>query len=394
MYKLSLSILLTVISNVLISQNKLQLNDQQANQFVDIINYIKTTDSIEFPFNSKISIEQEKYYYNKHKNDAVLNDKINNLLEIPIYKALQRNFHAWDGKKQLNNSEAYQYAFWSLPKKDLRITGGITNIWMEYFTKNKQQSALSFIDSLDKRKSEIENNVLQKSWTYLPQQIISKDVFSVYLGFDGNRGSFEDKEGIFIELLYQRLNIIDFELTLAHELHHQYYTKYLAKKFGKKPKPALQWQNTLLLEGTAQLINYESYPDEIKGLYQNEKLLNELFIEFCNTLQKIDSTKNKKQTVDRFWDYYFQDFSVKKFNEYLPNPKNRNDVIGYRPTLHYYLGYTIFHTIYKNKGIDELFKVMLNPENLLTIFNQSREKKCILPEFSKEIIALWEKNFE
>lgn len=391
--------LATLIFIILIGCEKkpeilLKFNTEPAVKFVELIDFIEKESKIKLD-TIKYSKKQVISNYYRNKNNTILNTKIDELLELPVYKLLSEITTAYTDSIDLKGKEAYKFAFLNLPYKGTQMAGGVANSWIEYWQNNYDIKAKDFISELENNSERIKYESISLSKEYLPKNTVENQNVEVVFCFDGNRGSFANENIIYMDILgFTDFNINRFTNVLSHELHHVIYSNWLNSRFNKKTnkeKAISKLQSRIILEGIAQQITFVDYNSQVEELYNNKELIKKLHENFIEVFIEIKNSETPLSTYSEFsskmWDDSY--FLLEKYCK----GEIQDQTIPRRPTYSYYIGYKIYESIEENGGFEELQFVIEHPENLLSEFNRLRTDKDLIPKFPLEVTDLWKNNF-
>ncbi len=333
--------------------------------------------------------------------DKLLDVKIDSLLNQPVYTELTNNISLITKNKKYIGNDAYKYAFKNLNNENFIMSGDINNYWKEWWKKTDKKKLLHFINEVKSNKTDIIKQSTKYINTYLPSKIDTSQHIDVVLCFDGNRGCFTENNMLVMDLLDINNNMNSFIKTFSHELHHIYYRKWLNKQIkfknkNKNQKILIDYQKKLILEGIAQQINFDDslvYTNDIKELYFNKELINELANDWFNHFRKINKSKQPdkyyKELINKIWGNQ----AIDKLNRYYKGNK-MDDALESRPTVFYYIGFHLYYDVYKNGGKEKLDYVISQPKDLLIYYNKLRKDNDFIPIIPKDIIKIWNKSFE
>ncbi len=379
---------------------KININTNQAELFLEVMQKIDST---------KQKLYADKIELNKSESNILRADLISNksfnllidsLLCNPIYDIISKSVKCKVDSSLYNEKEAYRQAFYNIYDKEMEITAGMNETWLNFYYSTLKNETSIIIKEIAGNIYRYERDISVLVQKFLPSRNQNIQPVELFLGFDGNRGSFNDGKIIFMEGIFDGFNNSElFLLTLAHEVHHAVYGNYLEIKYPKlnqlsENNHILKWQLNMVLEGTAQQINYNAYPSEVKELYNNKKLLKELFDEWIKLFREYADADNGKEYYQKFSDYYFNQFALQKLSEYCPDQNIRKKIISRRPSFIYYLSYNLFNTILLKGGTESIIRSIVEPESLLSDYNKYMDNFNNNPQVPEDIVKLWRKNFE
>ena len=256
-------------------------------------------------------------------------------------------------------------------------------------------NAIFFLDSINNNQDYFNKTAIGLCKSFLPSVNFNTDIVVIFC-IDGNRGCFTINNTIVIDLL--DFNTLDFNVfikLLSHELHHVLYSKWLEENYNLNNatknntcKAVLQIQDRIIKEGIAQQINFSIYPAQIKKLYYNKKLINELFNYWMQYMNNI-AENNSPLDYYRKWNQTMWDNSMHLLKKYCVI---KDELIPHRPTVDYYISYNLYKAIYNSNGIDGLKLVINNPELLLEEYNRIWNNELPVPTIPMDIVNLWKIN--
>ena len=365
-----------------------------AKKFIELIDYIESSSNQKLVFN-EFSEQLIASNYVKNKADITLNTKIRDLLALDGYKKLNNDAIAFTDSSVVKGKEAYKLAFLNLPYKRTRMNGDRTYLWIDYWENNHQLEASLFLKRVNENSDSIKQEAIRFGNDYYPSNIVKIDTIQTIFCVDGYRSSFTSGNIIYMELIAKSdLDIGRFTKTLSHELHHINYGNWLLNNYefhSDKKRGIYKLQKGIILEGIAQQINFIDYNKQIKSLYYNAALLQELNNDFIEDILRISMAKTPTETYNKVTTAMWGK-SMALLKKYC---KEEYEVttVPRRPTYKYYISYQLYKVINKN-GNKEAFKYVLeHPESLLTMYNKLRNDTNIIPAYSDEIVELWESNF-
>ena len=147
------------------------------------------------------------------------------------------------------------------------------------------------------------------------------------------------------------------------------------------------YQRIFILEGTAQLLDFDGYKSEVKQMFANEELVLELFDEWVLLMR--DLKGDSPQTAfSAHWENHYEK-GVDRLKRYWPGELESH---AYRPCGLYYLSYHIYISIYESAGFEKLMYVIENPAKLLSVYNELRMDSMLVPRIPDDIVILWQEN--
>ncbi len=234
----------------------------------------------------------------------------------------------------------------------------------------------------------------------LPKHITLPFTTDVIFKLDNNKGSFTTDSQIFMEMIgfaTDDFNIDRFTNVLTHELHHIYYGYWFAnqlpsKNMSDKEEALFNYMRPLIFEGIADQFTYKDYSEEVKLLYNDRLLIEELFTSMTTSVRKIansnESLKIYEEENNKIWDSRM--FYLKK---YLPDGYEES-TFNYAPTLVYYLGYHLYNSILQKGGKARLDFVLENFDCLLEEYNKIYSTDLLIPKIPDDIVKLWKESFK
>lgn len=316
------------------------------------------------------NVEQLQAAYDKNIKDTMRQQLIESLLETRPYSHQYMDYvRTWRRKGQ----DAYRIAFNMIGEYCPRMTAGMPVSWVRYW--NRKKLDLELIRKTTNA-FKVKDSLV---FSYLPKTDLNPNVSAViYYAVDGNRGGYTDGDAIVMDLINSPMkNSEEVENTIAHELFHIYYFDWLDRKITTAPVDSAlrDFQLSFVNEGIAQYLTYPDYPEVIKKLYRNKKLLKELMTDL--EAGRYDGNKYKLQR-SRLW-------------KYAPFAALGN--YEYRPTLTYYLSLNIYQSIEKVGGREMLDYVIANPKELINTYNKLYDKNVMqFDPFSQEFAKKWSDN--
>ena len=372
-------------------------NTKPAKEFIDLMNYLEKKSLSGFD-NKDISPKTKQEAYQKNLKDTLLNNKICKLLGLPTYSVLEEITTVFIDTNKIHGKDAYSLAFLNLPYNVVSMSGGLSDSWVEFWKSKKNEKAKGFINDITSRSKIITEHILNFAGEYLPSDINDPRTIETVFCIDGNRGSFTIDEKIYMDLLdFDNFNPDRFTKILAHEYHHVIYEKWLddynpSRKSSKIKEVVFDFQKGIIMEGLAQQINSDDYSPQIMELYNNKDLIKELQDNWVRALKNIINSNNPFKTFEeeegKMWDN-----SIPLLKKYSTG-KIEEGTYSHRPSTIYYLGYHLYHSILKNGGKKNLDLAITHPDQVLEIYNKTRSKESIMPEFPQDILKLWEDNFK
>ena len=261
------------------NESVLVFNSEPAEKFIELIDYIEKNSNQKL-ISEKFPDQRVLSNYEKNKTDKLLNIKINNLLDLPTYQKLSEITKVNSESFEIKGKNAYKFAFLNLPFNRVQMSGDINSQWIDYWQKKNNLKSINFIEELKINSENIKNKLSKLCNNYYPTNLIKKDTIETVFCLDGNRGNFTSDNIIYMDLItFTDFNIDRFTKVLAHELHHVNYSNWLLdyiKLNSDKQKAIFKLQRGIILEGIAVQITYEDYNYQVKGLYDNTELINEI----------------------------------------------------------------------------------------------------------------------
>lgn len=333
--------------------------------------------------------------------DNVTSNKIDSLLNQPVYTVLTDNVSLTTKNKKYVGKDAYRFALKNLNTEKFRMTSDLYIYWKKWWEQTEQKKLLSFINEININKTDIIKQSSEYVNTYLPSDINTSQHINTFLCLDGNRSSFTVDNMLIMDLFNFKLNINSYTKTFAHELHHIYYRKWLDKRFNidrknESEKVLLEYQKKLILEGIAQQINFDDpldYTIEVKELYFNEELINELSKDWFAHFRNINTSEQPRKDYNKLLYNIWNNGAVEKLERYYKG-NNIEALYERRPVVFYYIGFHLYYDIYKNGGKEKLDYVISHPKELLDYYNKLRKENDFIPFIPKDIIEIWKNNFD
>ncbi|MFH0736771.1 MAG: DUF5700 domain-containing putative Zn-dependent protease [bacterium] len=379
---------------------KININTKQAELFLAVMQKIDSSKQKLYPGKNELSKNESELLREKLISNKTFGVLVDSLINHPVYNSIAKNVKCKIDSNLYEEKEAYRQVFYNLYDKSMRFTADMQVTWINFFHSPLKDTALLIIKKISNNAEMYGKEISALVKDYLPKNFQYEESIELYIGFDGNRGSINDGKIIFMDGVFTGFTNPElFKLTLAHETHHAEYGRYLETKYPKlnhleEINPLLKWQLSIILEGTAQQINFDSYQNEAKELYNNNKLLQELYDEWIKLFRGYSNSINPKEYYEKYNNYYSNEFALKKINEYCPNPVISKKIISRRPSFVYYLGYNLFNTILLKGGTDSLINCVSEPESLLECYNKYMENQNIIPLIPNDMVKLWRVNFE
>lgn len=378
-----------------IDSNIVKINTQQPESLIDLMYYIKSNYG-NYYFKD-INVDSVERYLEMNNKNEILNRKIEYLLTNNVYDYFSEYVQAFNKDKIIKGKDAYMLAFKSLPWITIDMSSGLIERIVEYFSDGNEYYLQIFLNQINEDKKGFQDSTCNLLNNFIPTECVNLKTINIYFGIDGNRGSFADSNYIVMELIgMKKENFQNILFTLAHEMHHIYYGNWLSKKYSdislnSNEKVWLEWQYRIILEGTAQFCNYNTYPQKIKELYGNKELITKLYDLWIKSVNELETSIYPEKYYSKMSKFIYNEFSEQLLKEYSDG--NIKELMPYRPIIDYYISYNIYKTIFDKQGKEGLFNVILNPQSLLKIFNEARNKNSIVPEIPPGIISKWELNF-
>jgi hypothetical protein len=376
--------------------NNVNINTSQPDILINLMYYIRDTYGA-YAFKD-LNVDSISKNIEINKKDKILKEKIENLLSHPVYDYFSNNVRAFDKDKTIFGKDAYRLAFSSLPWLTIDMSSGLIGRITEYFSKGNEEFLLSLIKQINENKKSYRDTIFTLVSNLLPSNCLNNGTVNIYFAIDGNRGSFADSNYIVMELIgLKEENLKKLIFSSAHEMHHICYGNWLSENFSNKPlnpneKEWLEWQYRIIFEGSAQLCNYHMYPEKTKELYYNKELVLELYNYWVKSIDELENSQYPEKEYKKINECMYNELGEQLLKRY--SDKNYKELFPYRPTVDYYLGYHLYKTIYDKQGKEGLYYVLLNPQMLLQIFNETRNEDSIVPEIPSELVNTWKSSLE
>lgn len=372
----------------------INIDTKQAEKFYELMSYLEKKSHNGF---NNLSKNPNKESIVTNFDDKILNNRIDSLTSLPIYKMFGRISNSWVNKKKYSGKKSYKMAFMHLPFECINMTAGMPERWVSFWQNDLDKNIKPLLTYISNNREDFLRKVINRTAIYLPSVANITSKTNIFLCFDGNRGSFQWDDNIVMDLLFfNNFDTAAFTNTLCHELHHRYYIDWLNKNTPLKGKTSKQkvlkaFQISLIEEGVAQQFNFCDKNEQSKALYNNRLLIEELFNKFVTSLRELEAQKNirkwyKKQYHDEF------DYAMALLKKYSPNGYD-TETISNRPSITYYLSYHLYNSIYKSGGYDKLKYVIENPKELLNEYNNIYTSELLIPRISEDIVTIWRENF-
>lgn len=377
------------------NESVLVFNSEPAEKFIELIDYIEKNSNQKL-ISEKFPDQRVLSNYEKNKTDKLLNIKINNLLDLPTYQKLSEITKVNSESFEIKGKNAYKFAFLNLPFNRVQMSGDINSQWIDYWQKKNNLKSINFIEELKINSENIKNKLSKLCNNYYPTNLIKKDTIETVFCLDGNRGNFTSDNIIYMDLItFTDFNIDRFTKVLAHELHHVNYSNWLLdyiKLNSDKQKAIFKLQRGIILEGIAVQITYEDYNYQVKGLYNNKELINELNKSFMEDLFRISESETPFETFEELNSKMWINSNL-LLEKYCKDDLE-NETSSHRPTYLYYISYLLYDTIEKNGRNEEIKFVIEHPETLLEVYNNLWSENDLIPKYPIDIIEIWKNNFK
>ena len=354
------------------SQNKyINIDISATERFYELMNYIENSNGKKLQ-NKQLSIEQISDIFNKNAKDSTRQIMIESLLETRPYS---HNYIEEVKCFDKSGKDAYRIVYNIIGDGITEyITSDMLKKWGNFW--NSKQRKMIDLKSLKNIESTININE-EKFISNLPEKAFNKSKYvTLYFTIDGNRSAYQEDSVIVFDLINNKIDDNQFLESVTHELHHIYYSDWLEKNITSNPfdKDLRDMQFAFIMEGVAQRINFDTYPDRIKKLYSNKELLQEL----------MNDLKTGKFEMNH-------DEEISMLNKYISSPKEKE--YSYRPSILYYLSYNIYRSIEKAGGKEMLEYVVENPKELISTYNKLyNENDMLFEPFSDEFEQMWSGN--
>ncbi len=380
------------------SEISLVFNLKPAERFISVMNYIEQKNPNGYNYKNIMQFDKN-INFQLNKKDIQLNKLIDSLLTLPIYEILSEKMASYIDTFEYNGIEAYRNAFLSLPFDCIKMRGGLSERWIEFWKRDFDSKAIIFISEIDKQKNEIIKKVVKLNLDVLPKKIENNLKIEIVFCLDGNKGSFTTDNKIIIDLInYNYYNNLKISNTIAHELNHILYSKYLDKYILVNNKSLfhkvlLSFQERIILEGVAQQMNFDDYSNQVKLLYFNEKLIIELYNEWINIMREISKSNNPIGYYNKEKNEMWNKRGIDRLKKYCFDEIN-SETLSQRPTIEYYISYHLYNSILLKGSKKKLLYVIENPDCLLQEYNNIYSKSLLIPLIPNDIVDLWRKNLK
>jgi len=341
--------------------------------------------------------------FDKNSQDSTLNVLIENLLNSsPYYLPERLRFvGVWltdDGEATAQGKHAYRIAFTILPDFCVRISGRMSETWIQYWNHEDRNQVDNSIGELKANQKEIIKNAKPGIKALLPDDVDMNAEINIHIITAGNAGDHMFGNDIMMDMiwwvLYESFDISRFTKVLKHEIHHVFYIPWLAERFGNKERnlgERLLWryQESFILEGVASFFDFPLSSPEGKQMFANRELIAELFDEWTTVIRGLmgDSPRKYFSIFQNEWG----PVSVERLKRFWPGDPD-SIVFAGRPTVTYSVSHNIYLSILESGGHEKLKFVIENPAKLLSVFNELHTECMIVPRVPDDIVVLWKNN--
>jgi hypothetical protein len=362
----------------------LKINNEPALKFLGVINYLKSKDTVStIKDNDTIKIIE-------NRNDAILKDKIEKLLQLPEYSIFVESSSAFNNAATFKGKNAYREAFYNLPYKKISMSGVLTDQWIEYWDNGYNISAEQMLNKLSNNIDNVESNIIHTVNNVLPETTDQNQNIEVVLCIDGSSSDITRENKIFIDLIdYNRFN--NFENVIAFRVHQHLYNRWFKFNYAED-NTIYKWQKKIIVNGSSHLIDVNTKDRYVQEMYNNKELLNELYNEWVTNYRALLSSKNPDTTYIEIRERTYTDVSFNRLKRYYKGDVIDVEAIRNRPVADNYLGYYIYNTINNEMGETGLKNVLENPDELLTVYNSVHKENMALPKIPDDIIDVWKIN--
>jgi len=370
----------------------LEIDKEPAEKFVDVMNYIQEkSHTKEMPYSNSAEFSSEENL----ETDSVLAKKIEDLLSLPTYKKLATTAVAYNCTSTIYGTEAYKLVLEKLPNNCVKMNNILSYQWVSYWNNGYNTATTKFLNQPN-FKSNLCESIEEKLTPFLPSDINS-DTIKITFCFDGSNGTSLTKNNITFDLI-DYSNKREIESTLINEIHQLLYSEWLNKNFkistsDYKREALRRFQNDLIIKGVPQVITYNELNNQSKKLYNNPKLLEELFKNWMLTIREIYFSSHPIELQALQHENAATIVSFRLLRKYCTDNTIENQTIYNRPIPENYIGYYIYNSILTNSGQRQLKRAIANPDRLIDIYNNSVSKNSILPKIPEDIKQIWEDNY-
>lgn len=375
----------------------LSFNIEPAEKFIELIDYLESKS--EAGFNSNIdSKELIKQQFELNRRDTLLIQKIEALLSLPVYNELGKITATYIDSIEYTGKEAYRLTFLNLPSSIPRMRGAVAEQWVDFWKKGFDKPAALLLQEIKSQEKKVIHTALNNCYNLLPDGIPYNQPIEVIFCFDGNRGSYAKDNTIVMDMLdFPSTDISHFNKVLAHELHHVIYGDWLHNDLLKinitiKNNALFKYQRRIIVEGIAQQITYPDYSNQVKNLYNNKALIEELFVDWINTMRQIAKSKQPNLDLQHINKEMWGSRSNKWLKKYVSN-EIEEETFSRRPTTDYYISYHLYNAIYQKGGIKRLKYVVKNYDCLLEEYNNIYASDLLIPKIPSDVVSIWQNTF-
>jgi len=377
----------------------LVFNFEQAERFIDVMDYLEAKDSSGFA-KENLSDDMISQNFEANSIDVVLNRKIDALLSLSVYDEFSKITSSNVNDTIYKGRDGYRMSFLFLPKTRIDMPAGMSEQWATYWEKNHDEEVSKVLNKIKSEQERITKKALSASARLLPDDFTPPVTTEVIFCLDGNKGSFTTDSQIFMEMFgfpSDDFNIDRFTNVLTHELHHINYGYWFSNQLpsgnmSDKQEALFKYLKPLIFEGIAQQFTYNDYSDEVKLLYHDSLLIEELFTNMTTSVRKIANSNEPlkifEEENNKIWENrkYFK-------NKYSPEGLKQIE-FKYAPTLVYYVGYHLYNSILQKGGKERLDFVMVNFDCLLEEYNKIYSPDLLIPKIPDDIVKLWKESFK
>jgi len=369
-----------------------EIDKEPAEKFLDVMNYIQEkSPTKEIPYSNSATFTTQENI----EQDSILAKKIDNLLSLPTYKKLASAAVAYNCTSTIYGAEAYKLVLNKLPYNCIKMNNILSDQWVTYWNNGYNKATTKFLNQSN-FKSNLSETIEDKLTPFLPANI-NADTINITFCFDGSNGTTLTGNNITFDLI-DYSNKKEIESTLIKEIHQFLYSKWLNKNFktsnsNYKREALRRFQNDLIIKGVPQVLTFNELNNQSKKLYNNPKLLEELFKNWMKTIREIYFSSQPIELQALQHENAATIVSFRLLRKYCTDKTIEDQTIYNRPIPENYIGYYIYNSILTNSGQRQLKRAIANPDKLIDIYNNSVSKNSILPKIPEDIKQIWEDNY-
>lgn len=336
-----------------------------------------------------LSGEKQQEYINqlieKNKSNPVINEKIAHLLETPAYRLYYEQFSNMTPEKHTEILCALPFTAINSPAGisdhlfDLTDHIEIVQTWYNHLNKNINLDTAYY-----------------RALQFLPEG--AYEIPEVYFIYDGNGGAFARGDKVCFDLFGVCLSDADpefrytkigecvdgneFNMVLAHEMHHVFAFPFYNKAFGGKgdnweDQQLLNLNERIVSEGTALRCN--PYDEFEQGIKEDSITLTFWIAQFNDMRMKL---KEGEIDEEAYWAWYrdtYHETAYELLREELARTVNPEDIektyqkaLAKRPSMVYTLGWWMVGKISHDGEDKEAIKeLVIYPETLYEKYNDA-----------------------